>query len=646
MSEAKKEVQDQVKDIMEKYDIEPYNPSEDDRDFIVNAYSKYQECYNIKHSGQDILNGMTLQSFWDRCNYDYNVIVTPEDENDPVTPYSSTITRDRANAFISNLSSQYITPGVIAQNKNQQVDRVLSRVSNCILEWAHDNDGRPSNSGHKKQVDNVHKMVIEGTVHVQDDVVDGKLVSTLVNNEEIFIPNFFQSDLQLQPRLFRVKDDILYEEAERQFGNLPNWKYVMPGSYEAWGISEDPRFKERYDGIISEDRVQVIYYWEDIPRELFKKYGIPKKRKKAKLFNVLINGVLMFKTNTLMPYHDGNFPITKEIFESFSKAEYYWGNSMPGKAREDKRWFDGWKTLMRHKAKLSAIPPLLTFNGSFVDSDIYIPGEVTEAPQTMTKDDVIAVPGITGGITNSDIAILKEGKDEFNEGNMDSQAMGVQTNQKKTATESEILDDNAQRIFGAFSLRVAFLVEARTFPILKRLFQFLPREKVKQLCIPDQALPSGKQGSIEILFKKPAEMTEEQELEESYKLKAEERESEKMGSPKQIIHVNPKYLNEVDLFIKAVADPKPKKTSSYRERRAIQKYQLYKSDPENFNVKPAARNLVREMGDDENEIIRDASTELPEIPGQENKQLKNAQPTKVPAKSQAGGMGEIFNTNM
>jgi len=595
-----------INDLTGKYGAhEPYIPDPEEASFIVQAYTDYIRCRSIKSTPQDILGGITLQEFWDTCNYDYNVIVEPQDENDPVTPYSSTITRDKANAFITNLTMQLLYPSVVAQNDSQEIDRVMGKVSRAILEWQHNNDGRPSMSGQQKSVMYTHKQVIEGTVHVLDNVIDGKLESQLVPNEEIFIPNFLQPDIQKQPYLFRAQMNVLYDEAYRIFGHLPRFKHVVPGQIGQWIVDQDSNYAEEFETLILQDRVHIVWIWYDIPKSKFEHFGIPKSRGTAKTFNIMINGVLMFKWDNVSPYHDGLYPISKGIFEMFSDPRYYWGNSMPGKAKHDKAWLDGWKTLIRYKAKLGALKPIITFNGKFLDADFYIPGSSTVAPDGMKPDDIMAIPEISEGVTQSDLNILEKAEQELNLGNLSPQTMGVQDSGNQTATQSNIEEVNAQKILGAFGQQLAFFVESRTYPILKRSFQMIPKAKLSKIVVGDQSLGNGEMGAYEILFQKMPDMTTEEKIEASFDIAKEESVARTSGRPKRKVYVDLAYLNELDLYVTAIADPMPKKTATYRISQAIQKYQMYRSDPENFNAKPAARQVVREFGDDESEIIND-----------------------------------------
>jgi hypothetical protein len=585
---------------------EAYLPEEKEQAFLIDAYSDFVLCRNLKDEPQPMLNGLTLQEFWKRCNDDYDIITESQEEDDPVVPYVSTVSRDKANTFIANLTLQLLYPSVIAQNSNQEIDSVVSRISRTMLEWAYNNDGRPSSSGHQKAIDYTHKQVIEGTVHILDNIIDNRLESQLVPNDEIYISNFYQNDIQKQPVLFRAQTEIIYEELYRLYGHLPNFKYVVPNTIHEWVKNGGDSLAKEFSGLVVNERCHVIWIWRDIPRNLFKEYNVPKKRKKAKLFNLVINGVLMFKADNLMPYHDGYYPISKGIFERFSDPRYYWGNSMPGKAREDKKWLDGWKTLIRYKAKLAALPPIVTFNGKFVDSDFYLPGGSTAAPVGMKKDDIQIMPGIANGVTSSDVLILDRAERDIDLGNVSPQAQGGgQVKGNPTAREVMIREENMQKIMSSFAMQIAFLVEARTFPILKRLFQFIPKSDMKKLVVPNQNLSNGEMGNMEILFEKLPDMTADEKEAKSFEIRGREMAAKRAGHNKKINYIDPSYLQEIDLYITAVADPRPRPTSSYSQAEARNKFEFYAADPEIFNKRAAARKVVRSFGDDEAEMINE-----------------------------------------
>lgn len=577
--------------------FEPFRPNTKEREMLSDWYTEWQKMYILKNQTQDILAGRTLQEFWDQSNVDYENLTQAQLPNDPVVNYSSGITRDKADVFISNLIQKMMRPGVTAQNSEQEIDYVMSRVSDSLLEWQHNNDGFPSESGHQKFTRYVHKDVIEGTIHIQDDVDSDGLRSSLVPNEEIFIPNFWQSDLQLQSRLYRVQNNITYDEAQEEFGMLDRFKHVMPGSHDYWYYPR-PKFKEWNSGILEYNRVQVIYGWVNCsPSEILKlkrQNKISKNVKRAKYFNVLINGVPMFEADNLSPYRDGLYPISKGIFVYHSKPEYYWGNSLPNKIHEDKKWRDAWKTLLRFKGKMGALPP--TRSNRYLESDIYIPGRNTVLGEEVKID---IIPGTDKGLTDADVRLAQMVDQEIDRATVAPSSAGQVGDSDRTARQVVIEDSNANKLLDAFSLQIAFLINARTFPILYRTFQFLPRKKIKKISIPQQTLSDGSTGNLEIIFEKQKELSQEELLLKSRDIALEEQSAKTKKNPKNKVYIDPSYLEELELYIKT--DPK---TGSINQD-AITKaqydrnYDRYIARPDLYDIKEVARTFVRKNGDDE-----------------------------------------------
>ena len=604
-----------------------YNPSSTEREFILSTYNDFLEDKQIKDQEYEELNGRTLKGFWADSNYDYNVIVD-DDPTNPVAQYSSSISRDKANTFISSLSLQLLYPGVVAQNDQQQIDNIMSRVSRSILEWQFENDGRPSESGLLKNSRYTHKQVVEGTVHIQDDFDEkGRLISSIVPNEEVYVPNFYEPNLQKQARLMRVSENKNYYQVEVEFGEMDNWKYVSKGMSD-W-IQDNDSYKGKYKGIVQEDKVTIVRVWKPVPAKELKKLKtngkIDEDTKKAKYYNVIINGVTMFDIDNVMPYFDGNYSINKGIFESFSPCEYYWGNSMPNKARHDKKWLDGWKTLIRYKAKLSALPPLLNFSGQHIDEDVVIPSKMTDMPKGILPDQIAQIPGISTGITNGDIAIMKDATDDINRATASPQTSGQERSQgQQTARETMIIEANAQKAMMGFAQQIAFLQEARVWSILKRSYQLIPRSDIEKIAIPNQVFGDGKSGIMEVIFTDLSGKEEKSKIKDSFKVyQEEERLEDEDGMARNIFIIDKEYVKNLDLYCKALAESLPRMTSALRESRATMKYETYLQNP-NINQIANLRNLIREYGDNEDELIVEGQIPVPGMAGQAPTPMKDA----------------------
>lgn len=604
-----------------KMDWPIFEPSDKERDLITKVYSDFIYDQQIKSNVWQVLNNRTVDQFWFDSNYDFNQIVE-DDTNNPVTQYSSGITRDKANTFITNLSLQLQYPSITALDGNQNLDSVVSQIGRPILRWQFLNDGRPSESGKAKNIRYTHKQVVEGTVHILDVVgSDGKLTSSTIPNEEVYIPNFYQPDVQLQSHFMRVRQWSSYGEAEAEYGELENFKYVQPGSL-SW-INQTFGFKERYKGIVAKDQCTVVQVWYPVKSKevnRLKTIGkLPKFVKTAKYFNVIINGINMFPWDNLMPYYHGNYPVTKAVFEYFSPAEFYWGNSIGNKMRQDKRFLDGMKTLVRYKAKLAAAPAYLNATGHHIEGDIYVSGVTTDVPNTFDKEKFFPIPGTDKGMTTSDAMILHDTQSDLERESTAPITSGQSGNKYETARQSMLVDKNAQQILIGIAQHIAFREEARSFPILKSSFQFLPRQTIKKLSIPNETFADGTSGTLEVIFQKMPDMTPEARLAESHKILKRETDSAKKGDTKKEVYVDPDYIQNLDLYAEAIAEKWINQDSAFRESKAEQKWVTY-SNPNNppglFNIKRAARNLAIGFGDNPNDMVQDVQPAVaPGMPG-------------------------------
>lgn len=609
-------------EFLDKYKAEPFSPTPEQRKCVFEAWEDFRLMYKIRTQPLFILGDRTLQTFWDDSVKDYAVWTEPGQDNDPVTQYSSTISRDRADVFIANLTKQLMFPTVTAQNKSQEIDRLMGRISRSLLEWAHNNDGYPSESGHQKLTRYIHKMVVEGTVHIEDNVDTDGLDSKLVPNEEVFIPNYWEPDIQKQGKLIRARINVTWEDAEVLYGSLPNWKYVQPG-YNDWWYYQRPAFKEQWQGIIMYDRVQILEKWQNCTQkelsELRKSGRIAKDCKRAKWYNLFINEIPMFPYDTLSPYKDGLYPISKGIFTEFAKSEFYWGNSLPNKCSQDKKWLDGWKTLLRYKGKLNIGRPLQSLNGNFVDEDIIVPFKITPVTEEI---ELKPIEGVGDPISSADVQMYQMAKGEVMEGTVAPQN---QISNSQKATASVIMENNAKIQMDNIALKVAFLIQSRTYPILLRLFQFLPRSAVEKIAVPDQKLRGGNRGTLEVIFKKLPKMTKEEQFNASMQLYKIERQSAKDNNAKEIAYIDPDYVRECNYYLKTDPQSIFQENSEMETQKFNSVFPTLVQLPQMFEATEVARQFVEK-------------NDLPEEMIKEQQQGQSMQPQGQPQQLQQPSM--------
>lgn len=526
-----------------------YEPSKGEQQFIKDVYTSFWDCYTIRQDALPILNNRTPDQFWIDSERDYTVTLEElQEENDPVKKYQSTISRDKTNVYIAHIAGALMYPDTIAQNPEQGIDRVWSRVGTSLLYWAHRQDGWPAENGQQKAERIAHTSTVKGTSFCLDIVTKDGLESEEIPPEELYFQTLWQPNLQKHPVVFRAKLNITFEEAETMFGHLDNFQYVRPGS--EWldnTFLMENELKSSYQGIIQENKVSILYVWKMArPRQLTE---LKKKRKvwsnatRGTFYNVIINGIPMFPVDNASPYKHGFLPISRCIFEIL-RSDFIYGNSVPNKMREDKRWKDDWKTLMRFKGKLGALPPQLIIGGH-IDEQIILPSAQTSVPAEVQ---VQAVPGITG-ITQSDIQLMSMTDSEIDRSTVAPSAAGQRPDQSQTARAEVIQAAASQKMLEPFTRQYGYFMQSRSFPILLALLQFVSRKSIKKIVVPDQTLSDGAKGSFEIIFEDTSALSEMEKMEKSFELYSQEKTSRSNKQPKDVVYVSPSHIQDMKFYL-------------------------------------------------------------------------------------------------
>lgn len=596
---------------------ESYQPDDDTRKFIEAVYTDFRQDAEVKTTGYAYLHGKSVVDYISECNKDFNALPESEESDDIIRQYTSSISRDKVNTEVAQIIANSPKPSIVAQNARQEVDRIVARVLRESLDYADNMDGMPSQNGKRKRLDYCIRMVAEGTVHIQEDMVDGECISTLVPNQEIYIPNIWQEDLQQQSHVLRVTNDVSYAEARLAFGHLDNFKYVSSGMYSDWNFADRTFFEEYANGVnIDDGHVQIIRAW----------YPISGK-KKQKYFNILINGIPMYSWDNRMAYKHGFYPIAKDVFESF--GNFYWGNSLSNKIREDKVFYEGWKTLLRAKQKFSVFPPLGAYGGLSVTENIFVPATVS--PLGGTPDNLQRIPGIGEGLSSGDIEMMKMAEAEIDRGSFSPLLAGQQPSGDPTAREVATVSANAQINKGPTVDRFFNLEMSKEYLRVHNIVQYWPKKKfdgLSKITIPDAQLRTGERGALEILFEDIPPMDEEEMMIASEGLMQEQRQASKEKQPKEIAVIDKKYLRELSLFVTI----QEKSQTDLEVSREIDFFTRTAGNPM-FVQAEVARDLVRAYGKDEDRLIPKETPQVPQQPNQPNQsnQLSQSLGMETPA---------------
>jgi len=130
-------------------------------------------------------------------------------------------------------------------------------------------------------------------------------------------------------------------------------------------------------------------------------------------------------------------------------------------------------------------------------------------------------------------------------------------------------------------------------------------------------------------------MTEAEQLSVSTKMLQQQDQSSEEGDNKEFAMIDIEYIDEIDIMTIMQSNPADRPTQAQKQNKAITKFGLY-SKGKNFNQEAVSRQFVRDMGDNEDELVmptpppqQQSDTVAPNIPG-----VKSA----LSATNQLGGL--------
>ena len=590
----------------------PFVPTVEQLDFIERVYLDFVKDNELKNRTWDLISGRTLKQMWDNSQNDYNVVMDKVANDDEFKTYRRTLTRDSLGDALAATATKLIYPSIFAQNQNQEIDYIVSNALKVLYKYTEDMDGHPDFTGHQKFIQVELMRKIEGTVHVQDNYINGRYEKELVPNTQIFIPNFWQPSLQKQPHLIRYQNNILYWELERLFGHLENWKYVVRGAFDQWQFTQDRKFEGWNGGATDQDKCSVLSCWYDVPVS-----ERVNKEKPEKYFNVLISGVPMYEPDNKMKLRHGLYPLAKAI-NDYLHPMFYWGNSEPNKTGNDQALADSLYTLVVNKGKLNLMPPMVAMNGLNIEQDWIGFSKITHIEGDIKNFQKI--PGVGEAPTATDFSLLEMVERNHRQSSKQGVTPGQDLPTNQPARTTILQEGNAAKSSQLSGLQAAFMVEAWAYLRLSNIIQFMPRKKINDLAkvtVPGVDLGNGLNGSMEILFEAPGKMSEEEEMLASADLLKQQEFSTKAGRANKKVQIDPSYLDDLNLYIVVSANPIDRKSDEIMQLIKENRYKsLYFNNPL-VNQDAALRDVIRAVGDDENALMQKGQPQMPMAPGEE-----------------------------
>lgn len=583
---------------------------------------KFQKAEEIRNTGYACMRGLSPSEFWRDCRDRFDCIESVIDENADESWESDVYrpkTRNKTIATSAALLASGLGIEIEAQDMTESTDREMSVVAEDIFDWSLDRE-----RWDMKLVRAVMDLRISGTVHLFEDIVwDKRKVkeiksvdfesgefefeeddridfkgcrAEIIPNEEIYIADAFESDIQNQSYVIRRKVSD-YDSVRIVFEKYANWKYVNAGSQQfLTADANDDKESEDQD----DERVEIVWCW-DKPNDLYR---------------IIVNGVLMNGANEGFPYPHKMYPIAKTIAIPFADQRFYWGNSDPNILRDEQDLDNDLWRMFIDSEKLRIKPPIGVSNTELANRDLVVPGVMYPLG---LEDRIEPMLAVSQGVGGNEFKLLELTERQMDESTLDPLMTGQSGSGDATATEVRAIVGSAERLRGFAQAFLGDLLVQHAHLRLPNILWFLTHDDEYQKVVKDAVkLSTGKDGRKVIQFADAIDIPSSEEI------MVAEASAEKMGRDAELIYVDRDAVQDYRYHVQLSPAPKPRRGGSLKVLRALEKYRLYVQNPI-FNQRRNAQNLAEAMGDDPKEMVQEQAPAMPAMPNANSTEMPKGQ---------------------
>lgn len=551
----------------------PYNPSNEINEYLQRLKSKFEEARRMREKPYSFLGDRSAEQYWrDSENRWLGNLPTSRKK-----PWQSRVvkpvTRNRCIGIIAHLLSALIEPQFFAR-KNGVNSTVLAQSLSDLGEIAKDLDRYTL-----KYLLTLVDAVTYGTAYIQKDYVRRKrtvkdiikwdpitgetqytpreitdfdgFLSSVISPFEVYLGDFFTFEMDKQPYLFR-RTVVPYSIAKGEFGNYPDWKYIMPGNYEN-REDQDSKFSRPFNSAdVTSTDVEILRYQCTADDEIA----------------VVINGVLMTPIGSPIPYTHKDYNLVKVVFEPISPRCAI-GKSAPDRLMGEQDVIDTLYRMIIDKTYLSLFPPLLSLGREKITSSIIEPGLVTPAD---TESDVRVPTGVANGVGN-EVNILSFIEKSMDQSSIDREQLGVSATGERSATQVLEARAGAQKVLGLFAYMISFMLEDSGRLDAQNYLQFWSYLTDKFFEATDRTLRNGSTGSriIKFAYKKFHPSSRE--------ILQMETASRKKGKNVEFIYLDPDEIRAFEISVRVKANPTERLNPAMEKALGIEFYDKFISNP-------------------------------------------------------------------
>lgn len=505
------------------------------------------------------------------------------------------VIRNKCMSIAAHATARLIFPKVFAFNKQADEQENAAKVMEDLMEWSGDVSNysfvalmrvitalsSPASIGYTEYGE------VQRTVKTKKDS-NGKWIEERIKDEsypcfmdevvpvnQLYIQNFYEPDIQKQGWVIWRKV-YAFSEAQNKYGSTyENFKFVRPGVQTIYDDA-NRTFYYVYDPNMRQEDVEEIVYWN----------------KNLDLKIIMVNRIMLTEYNNPNPRQDKLFPFDKFGYEPINNRFFYY-KSLAFKLQHDAEIVNTLYQMVIDGTYLSIFKPMVNVGGEIIASDVIVPGAVT----TLSAPDADLRAINVGSDLKSGLETLSVVEKSINESSQEPLQQGTADKGSQTAYEISKLEQNANTILGLFLQMIAKHVKDFGKLRLGDIIQYLTLPEVvditgnTELSYKTFFLKGNGKGSknkkIEFDLNQPESYTEDDLLNSSYDIKAEE---EKKGM--EISKVHPKMFRELQYMVTISPDVLNPKSEDLERAYDLEAYDRMIVQPMVFDPEETGRLLL------------------------------------------------------
>ena len=402
------------------------------------------------------------------------------------------IIRNKAMSIAAHATARLLFPKIFAYNKEDEEEEDAAIVLETLQEWAADKSNyaktslyaiitslwSPSSIVYTDYCETYRevKRLVDGKVEkelILDEDLSG-FNDEVVPRDELYIENWYESNIQRQGWLIRRKVQAYSLARAKYERKYDNFKYVKPGIQLVYNDANQ-LFYEVYDTNMRQEMVEEITYW----------------RKNDDLKIIMVNGVMLTDPDNPNPRNDKLYPFDKFVYSPFDEGRAFDGKSLVFHMTPEAKIVNTLYPMIIDGTYLSIMPPMVNVGGEVIASDVIIPGAVTTLMDPNSDLRPFSIGQNYQGLVAGQNA-LKTVEDSLNQSSTEPVSQGASQPGDTTAYEISRMEQNAATVLGLFVQMISDHV--RSFGRL-RLGDIL-----QYLTIPEVQAIGGKEES-ELIYK-------------------------------------------------------------------------------------------------------------------------------------------------